>query len=138
MSLEAAGGLCWIGSAVLRRCRSSGKQDAEQAFQKALTLREKLLGTGDPDVAVTLSDLAVLYQSEGLPAKSEPLFQRSLQISERILGYQHPRLAKVLNNLGVLYASELQFTRAEAAFRRALSIDEKALPPEHPDVILRP
>lgn len=46
-------------------------------FQKALEIREAVLGPDDEDVAESLADLAVCYQLQGRNKEAEPLASRS-------------------------------------------------------------
>ena len=55
-------------------------------YQRALDIREKVLGPQHPDVATTLNNLAVLYDSMGDYEKALPLYQRALEICEKVLG----------------------------------------------------
>jgi tetratricopeptide (TPR) repeat protein len=107
---------------------------AEPLFQRALKIREKVLGPDHPTTATTLNNLGALYLSMGNYAKAEPLFQRTLKIYEKALGPDHPNTAKVLINLAALYLSMGNYAKAEPLYQRALKIDEKALGPDHPTI----
>ena len=109
---------------------------AASLFQRSLAIFQKAPGPKHPDVAKSLSNLALLYDHQGQYAKAEPLFQRSLAIYEEALGPEHPNLAAILNNLAGLYDSQGQYTKAEPLYLRSLAIHEKALGPEHSDVAM--
>ncbi|GAB4208478.1 MAG: CHAT domain-containing protein [Coleofasciculaceae cyanobacterium] len=102
--------------------------------ERALAIREKVLGPEHPDVASSLNNLANQYLALGKYPKAEPLFQRALTIRENVLGSEHPDVAFSLNSLGNLYRLQGKYSKAEPLFQRALAIREKALGPEHPDV----
>ena len=104
--------------------------DAEPLHKRALAIREKALGRDHPDVATTLSDLAVLYQAQGRYANAEPIYKRSLAISEKALGRDHPSVATTLHNLAAVYRAQGRYADAEPLYRRALTIVEKVLGPE--------
>jgi NADPH-dependent curcumin reductase CurA len=53
---------------------------------------------GDPDVAISLSNLASLYEEQSRYADAEPLYRRLLAIQEKALGPDHPDFATSLNN----------------------------------------
>jgi tetratricopeptide (TPR) repeat protein len=108
--------------------------EAEPLLEWALRIREGALGPDHPDVAISLSDLARLYQERGRYAEAAPLFARSLRIREKALGSDHPYVASSLNNLARLYRCQAQYAHAEPLFRRALEIREWALGLDHPDV----
>ena len=106
---------------------------AEPFLQRALAIREKVLGPEHPDTANSLNNLAGLNYSQGLYAKAEPLYQRALSIREKALGPEHPDTANSLNNLAELHNVQGLYAKAEPLLQRALAIREKALGAEHPD-----
>ena len=115
--------------------RSAGKfSQAVPLVQRALAIREKILGSEHPDVAASLDNLAGLYRDQGKYAEAEVRYRRALAIGEKALGPEHPRVAASLNNLAGLYHAQGKYGQAEPGYRRALSILEKALGPKHPDV----
>jgi CHAT domain-containing protein/tetratricopeptide (TPR) repeat protein len=107
--------------------------EAEPLLRRALSMREKALGPGDPNVAQSLDDLAGLYQDRGRYAGAEPLYGRALAVRERALGPGHPDVAASLGNLSTLYFAQGRYAEAEPLIRRALAIEEAALGPDHPD-----
>jgi CHAT domain-containing protein/Tfp pilus assembly protein PilF len=111
--------------------------EARPIGERALALREKVLGPYHLDVAETLNSLAILYSIMGDDAQAERSFKRALTIREKALGPQHPALAQVLNNLALIYHTKGDYAMAEPLYKRALDISEKALGSEHPDVALR-
>ncbi len=52
---------------------------------------------------MSLTNLAILYQTQGRYAEAEPLHRRALAIREKALGPDHPDVAASLNNLASLY-----------------------------------
>ncbi|HEU4411144.1 MAG TPA: CHAT domain-containing tetratricopeptide repeat protein [Polyangiaceae bacterium] len=102
--------------------------------ERALALREGVLGPNHTDVAKSLNDLAVLYKDQGAYGKAEPLHLRALRIREKALGSEHPLVAESLSNLGVLYKEQGAYAKAEPLYQRALRVRERALGPNHPDV----
>ena len=65
-------------------------------------IEEKQLGPHHPSVATTLSNLAVLPQTQGKLTEAEPLFLRALAIQEKQFGQDHSNFAGTLNNLSLL------------------------------------
>jgi CHAT domain-containing protein/Tfp pilus assembly protein PilF len=117
------------------RLYRAGKYDeALPLVERALEIRERVLGPEHPVVVATVNNLAILYQLIGDYTKSEPLFQRTLTIKEKALGSEHPDVARLLNNLAFLYKSRGDYAKAEPLYLRALIIKERALGPEHHDV----
>ncbi|THJ18142.1 MAG: tetratricopeptide repeat protein [Nitrospira sp. CG24B] len=109
-------------------------QEAESYFTRALKQREQNLAPDHPDRALSLNNLAMLYEKQGRYDKAEPLYQRALAIWEKALGPNHPNVAPNFNNLAELYRAQGQYAKAEPLYQRALAITEKALGIDHPDV----
>ncbi|MCP4288365.1 MAG: tetratricopeptide repeat protein, partial [Gammaproteobacteria bacterium] len=83
--------------------------DAEPLFQRALAIREKVLGPEHPAAAPSLNNLTMLYYAQGRYTDAEPLFQRALAIREKVLGPEHPNTTTVRKN----YASLLEQINAQ-------------------------
>src|SRR5262249_12802892 len=62
---------------------SGDAREAEQLYQRALALKEKLLGASHPDVAVTANNLAVLHKTQGRFGEADRLYRRAAGRSER-------------------------------------------------------
>jgi CHAT domain-containing protein/Tfp pilus assembly protein PilF len=107
--------------------------EAHASIERALEIRERVLGPDHRDVAIALNGLGRLYRSRGDDVKAESLFQRSLAILEKTYGPEHPAVAPSLNNLAHLYRSEGDYARAEALFQREVAIMERSLGREHPN-----
>lgn len=70
---------------------SRGEYDkAQPLYERALKIWEKTLGPDHPDVAHTLTDLAVLHLEQGRDTVGRPLLERALRIQEKALGPDHP------------------------------------------------
>ena len=108
--------------------------EAELLFKRTLAIRERVLGAEHPDVAMSLNNLAALYDQQGRYSEAEPLFNGALSIRERILGWDHLDVALILNNLAALYDSQGRYPEAEPLYERSLDIRERALGPYHPGV----
>jgi tetratricopeptide (TPR) repeat protein len=105
---------------------------ARPLFQRALEIRENVLGGEHPLTAASLNNLARVLWDEGDLAGAQPLFERSLAIRERTLGPDHARTAATLNNLSSLLQSRGDPVGARPLSERALAICERTLGPEHP------
>jgi CHAT domain-containing protein/Tfp pilus assembly protein PilF len=111
---------------------NAGKYDeALPLVERALEIREKVLGAEHREVANAIHSAAILRWLKGDYAKAEPLFQRALMIREKSLGVEHPDVARSLNNLGILYKDMGEDAKAEQFYYRALDILVKSLGPEH-------
>jgi tetratricopeptide (TPR) repeat protein len=107
---------------------------AEPLLQRALSIREQVLGSQHPEVASTLNDLVELYVLQGKYQQAEPLMQRALSIREQVLGPQHAQTATALNNLAAIYIKQGKYQQAEPLMQRALALREQALGGDHPEV----
>jgi CHAT domain-containing protein/Tfp pilus assembly protein PilF len=108
--------------------------EAEDAAQRSLEIRQKIIGPNHPDIALTLTLLANAAYYKGDFARSEALNQRSIAMMEKTLGPDHPQTATRLNNLASVYQVNGDWVKAEMLHRRALEIRERSLPPDHPDI----
>ncbi len=71
-------------------CKERGDYaKAEALFQRALTIRKKVLGPDHSEVAQVLCNLAVIYRKRGDYAKAEPLYKHALASVESALGADH-------------------------------------------------
>jgi tetratricopeptide (TPR) repeat protein len=114
--------------------KSANYEEAEPLLQRALVIREHVLGSDHPDTALSLNNLALLYHNQGKYEQAEPLYQRALTIDEKAYGSDHSEVATDLNNLALLYASQGKYEEAEPLYQRSLAIYEHVLGPDHPDM----
>ena len=109
--------------------------DATPIAEKALAIREKVLGPDHPDVAQSLNGLGRLHLELSNFDKVKPLYQRALTIYEKTYGPENPNIAKSLMGLGEFYALFLgDLKKAESLLKKALAITKKAYVPDHLDV----
>jgi tetratricopeptide (TPR) repeat protein len=126
---EAATLLNYLGSYLMQR---GEYKQVESLHQRALAIREEVLGFEHPDTATSLNNLATLYIYQGKYEEAEPLYQRALIIRESVLGSEHPDTATSLNDLALLYSNQGKYDLAEPLYQRNLAIYEKVLGREHP------
>ena len=101
--------------------------------EKALKIREKLLGESHPNTADSYNNLANIYQYMGEYDKAFPLHKKALRIREEILGESHPDTASSYNNLANVYQDMGEYDKALPLHEKALKIREKLLGKSHPD-----
>ena len=114
-----------------------GKKDyaeAEKQLAAALRKAEKF-PNDDPNLTLSLNNLAEIYRAQGKHAEAELYIKRSLAIAEKIYGPENPNVASHLNNLAGNYRDRVMYAEAEPLSKRALDIWEKAFWGDHPLVI---
>jgi tetratricopeptide (TPR) repeat protein len=100
---------------------------AGATYQRALVIRENLLGPDHVEVADTLFDLGMaLYFGQARLKKAVPMFERALHIYEDKLGPEHPKVAGMLSTLGFVHAVFNEFAEAVPLYERSVAIEKKA------------
>jgi tetratricopeptide (TPR) repeat protein len=107
---------------------------AEIHFVEALKEAEAF-GEGDPRLALSLNNLAAVYQTQGKYQMAEPLYMRSLDIKTRVLGEDHPDVALNVHNLAVLYSARRMYPVAEKHYKRAIELKSKIYGELHPELL---
>jgi tetratricopeptide (TPR) repeat protein len=114
------------------RLFDAGKYDeARPLIERALEIRERVLGPNHRDVAAAVHNLGFIHSNKGEYDKAEQLYQRALDIWEKVLGPEHPDVALATNGLANAYTSKGDYAKAEELYLRALNIWDKALGPKH-------
>ena len=122
-----------LATAAGRALRHSGDlRAARRWFERALTIREGVLGPDHPDTARSLNQLALLLVTQGELAAARPLSERALAILAKVLGLDHADTAVGLNALARLLHVAGELDAARPLFERALAIRERVLGPDHP------
>ena len=86
-------GVNYNNLAALHAARGNLRQ-AENLYQRALDIKQRLLGHNHPDVAMTLHNLAMLDTQQGDHDRARVLFARAVGIFESSLGPEHPKTAR--------------------------------------------
>ena len=107
--------------------RREGNFDESLAAQeRALAIREALLGRDHPEVATSLSHVANIQRDRGELAAALAALERALVIREQAFGPDHPTVAAALNDLALLQQVRGQYPEAQALLERGLVITEAA------------
>ena len=88
-------------------------QEAITLREKELAWTEKKLGIDHLGTALSLTNLASLYENQGAYAKAEPLYLRALKIIEKELGPDDPINAQILIFLAFLHHKQGAYDKAE-------------------------
>jgi len=113
-------------------CEQSAYDRALEWFQRALEIKEKILGSEHPDTAISYNNIGRAYSKHGAYDKALEWYLKALKIREKVLGTEHPDAAASYNNIGFIYDSQGAYDRALEWYLKALEINEKVLGPEHP------
>jgi tetratricopeptide (TPR) repeat protein len=96
--------------------KKQGKyEQAEPLYQRALAIKERVLGKEHPSTATGLNNLALLYYNQGKYEQAEPLFKRALAIRERVLGKEHPDTKRVRENYNDLLQKRSESEESDIA-----------------------
>ena len=106
-------------------------QEAISLTQESLKIREKILGPDHTKVAVSLSNLAMMYSALDKYDEALSMQQRAQAIFEKTLGPNHVDTTNSLRNLGKLYQQLGLYDQALLMLQRALMIREKELGLNH-------
>jgi tetratricopeptide (TPR) repeat protein len=113
--------------------RDGAYREARTLLERALAIREEVLGERHPLTALSLNNLASLLEAQGARGEARLLLERALAIQEEVLGERHPLTALGLNNLAYLLQVQEEKGRALLLYERALAIREEVLGADHPD-----
>ncbi|MDB9529788.1 tetratricopeptide repeat protein [Oscillatoria sp. CS-180] len=128
VDLEMAGRLNRVGLALFKKGQYG---EAEPLLKRALVLSKELLGESHPDVAMSLNNLAGLYESQGRYSEAEPLYKEALELRKQLLGEEHLDIATSLNDLALLYTFQRRYSEAEPLYREALRQWKRLLGEKH-------
>lgn len=127
---EQAAALCKASGAYIMKL--GNYKQAGPYLQRALDIREHILGPEHPDTALSLHDMAELYFYQGDYVHAYLYLERTIAIQEKALNAEHPDLAWSRHDLGVLYATSGEYERAQPLFQQARLSYEKIYGLEHP------
>ncbi|MBI0400294.1 tetratricopeptide repeat protein [Cyclobacterium marinum] len=98
------------------------REEATEYGEKAVLAAQKEMGKRHPHYAISLQNLAVMYQSLGRNTEAKQLYHIALDIEKEILGESHPEYASTLSNLGALYERIGYIREAESVYFQAAKI----------------
>jgi tetratricopeptide (TPR) repeat protein len=84
-------------------------------------MRRKLGGDEHPDVATSLTDVAVAREFQGDAAGAEPLLRNALEIRKKLLPPSHPAIIAAETRLGEALTYEGKPQLAETILREAVN-----------------
>lgn len=108
---------------------------AESSFLSIKKIFEGRLQTANPEYAVVLNQLALLYIQMNRYDQVEPLLQKASTIYKKKFTEENASFAKVQSDLGNFYRLQGKFPEAEVTLTKALSIRQRTLGENHPDYV---
>ena len=94
-------------------------------------LSDRINISSSPNVAISLSNLASLYENQGRYDEAEPLYLDALEMQKQLLGEAHPAFAKSLNGLALLYTFQGRYAEAESLYQQSLMISIQTFGESH-------
>lgn len=135
-AVERAGGDPVIRADLLATVANIHRLDADAAralpkIQEAITLYERALGPGAPELAAALETLGNVYNDMDRHEESRAPMLRALDVRRRAFGGDHPLVAQSLINLATSVYGRGKIDEAIGLNREALGILERALGKDH-------
>jgi tetratricopeptide (TPR) repeat protein len=110
----------------LARAYAPGDEQAESLLLRALEIRKKALGEDDPEIGLTVKELAEHYLARRDYARALPHLELAAEFCRKVLGEESWQYATTLVQLGQIHLSRRNFTAAEPLYLRALAILQAA------------
>jgi len=73
-------------------------------YQKALAIREKVLGLEHPDTATSYNNIAILYYTMQKHQEAAKMMQKAIDVWEKVLPANHPNLINAKRDLVTIKA----------------------------------
>lgn len=100
-------------------------------FEKAIGIKEKVLGMYDASVASSYCSIGAVYNQKGEYDKAFEMYKKALVIGEKTLNKDHPIIAAIYNNISILYYRKGEYDISLENYYKALDIYEKTLGKTH-------
>jgi len=110
-------------------------REAQAQVERALDLRQRVLGGEHPDTLTTMHELASLYRVQAKFGQAEPLFLKILKVRRRVLGEEHPDTLDIMSDLAELQRSQGKYDQAEPLFTKVLEVVSRVQGKDHPDAL---
>ncbi len=114
-----------LTSEVMKLYNSGDYTQGLKVAKHALQVAQQNDGPDHPNVALSLSNLAELYEAKSEYDKAESLYKRSLEILEKAFGPDNPFLVPTLLNMASLYTNIDREDDAQRMMERANKIQAK-------------
>ena len=109
---------------------------AEPLLNRALEIRQGLLGRSHPQTLRAMDDLGWNLTRQGHYAEAEKLLKESFAGRRRALGPEHPDTLNSMSNLAWAVGRQGRYAEAEKLQRETLDLRRRVLGPESPDTLV--
>jgi serine/threonine protein kinase len=106
---------------------------ARAHLERALELRKRELGSGDPDTLIALNRMGAMELADGRMPEAETLLIPAAEGLRRILGMEHSESLKAMADVAALRLGQQKLDEAESLFVDLLDRHRSLLGEEHPD-----
>lgn len=127
-SLSCAGALDLLVES-LQRAGHGAQPETLDLARRAVAIKEARLSADDPDLAVSLRNLAFVLKDRSSLKEAQALYERVLEIHRLRYGNDHVEVAGSLVDLATLLTNRAEYLQAQSLYEQALSIQEKLLGP---------
>ena len=109
--------------------------EAQQQMEKALALRQRVLGVTHPDTFSSMRQLGALYLSQGKNGPAESLLTTALVNQRRTIGEDHQDTLATMNFLAMALSAQGRRAQAETLYLRTLQAERRLRGDDHPDTL---
>lgn len=122
-----------VNEIIDRTVVAKGKYSASAAAEGAKEVNiDALTESNDPNVALSLANLAISYEAQGKYKQAEEIWRKVLSINADTYGLEHPAYADSLQSLARLNTETGKYQEALHLQKRAVHICELSYGPDHP------
>ena len=114
------------------RAREGDNQAALTDFERALSLKEKVLPPNHPDIAISLLSIAAAQNELGNHEAALVAADKAVEIYQSAYGSESPQVAHPLGDRGESYELLGRYPEAERDLRRAVELSGQWVGPDHP------
>lgn len=107
---------------------------AEAYYRESLAVIARDAGPDDPNVANSLSNIALTLTQRSRFAQARPLQEQSLAIMRKVLGADHPRTLEAQRNLALCTYHLGDYAAARAGFEQVMAAQRSKLGADHPQL----
>jgi len=110
--------------------------EAQSQMERALSLRQRVLGAQHPDTLTSMQELGELYIASAKYAQAQALLDPLLESRRRTLGQYHQDTLRALNDLAGVVNAQADYRRAALLRGEVLDSDRRVLGREHPYTLI--